>query len=218
VSDIGLEFGQEKTQNRYIYRFFKRATDVFLSLLGLILLSPVFLITAICIKFDSPGPVIFRQDRAGKNGIPFVVYKFRSMYQDAEERLMKSKSLEKRNDTPFIEKRKNDPRITKLGWFLRVTTIDELPQLVDVLRGKMSIVGPRPLAMYEYDAMSIYEQQRTLVKPGLTCIWQVNGRNNVKGKERVEMDLQYVREHRFLLDIVLILKTFPALITQRGAF
>ena len=203
-------------KKRYFYRFIKRTMDIFFSLLGLIILSPVFLITAICIKLDSPGPAIFRQDRAGKNGKLFVVYKFRTMTIDADEKRLKSKAF--KNSTGPIKVTKDDKRITRLGKILRSTTIDELPQLVNVLIGNMSIVGPRPFAMYEHERLSDYQKQRTLVKPGLTCYWQVYGRHLVDPDTRIELDIKYTKKQGLLVDTALFFMTFPALITRRGAF
>jgi len=216
MSDAAIDYGQEKAQNRYVYRFFKRFADVVLSLIGLVLLSPVFIVTAICIKLDSPGPVIFKQDRAGKNGVPFVVYKFRSMIEGADEERLKSRSFKRSRG--LIKVSKDDMRITRYGRFIRATTIDELPQIVNVLRGEMSIVGPRPFAMYEHNRLNNYQQQRVLVKPGLTCYWQVEGRHLVDAKTRIELDIKYTKKQGFLTDTVLFFRTFPALITRRGAF
>ena len=201
-----------------VYRFVKRVGDIILSILGLIILSPVFLVTAICVKVDSPGPIFFNQMRAGLNGAPILVFKFRSMCVDAEKQLMKSDSLDNRPNAPFIDKPKNDPRITKVGQFIRITSIDELPQLFNVLIGNMSIVGPRPLALYEHEAIGEYHHQISSVKPGLTCIWQVSGRNNIKGQERIDMDVRYVQEQGIVTDITLILKTIPVLISRKGAY
>jgi len=216
MSDITLEYGQVNSQNRLVYRFVKRTMDIVLSILGLIVFSPVFLVTAICIKLDSPGPVIFKQVRAGKYGAPFVVYKFRSMIDGADEKRLDSKSF-KRSKGP-IKVKKDDKRITKYGKFIRATTIDELPQIYNVLRGEMSIVGPRPFAMYEHERLNDYQQQRVLVKPGLTCFWQVEGRHLVDAKTRIELDIKYTQKQGILTDIVLFFRTFPALITRRGAF
>jgi len=215
---VGIDNATLRNPNRLFYRFVKRVADILFSFLGLIVLSPVFLITAICIKLDSPGPVLFNQIRAGKTGKPFLLYKFRSMCKNAEKQLMESDAIDKRDGTPFIDKPKNDTRITKVGRLIRVTSIDELPQLLNVLIGNMSLVGPRPLAMYVYEAMQPRQQQRNSVKPGITCIWQVSGRNNIVGQERVEMDLRYVRECGLWADIVLLLKTIPALISRKGAY
>ena len=216
MSDITLEYNQVDSHYRYVYRFIKRFMDVILSLIGLVVFSPVFLVTAICIKLDSPGPVIFRQNRAGKNGVPFVVYKFRSMIDGADEERLKSKSFKRSKG--LIKVTKDDKRITRYGKFIRATTIDELPQIINVLRGEMSIVGPRPFAMYEHERLNDHQQQRVLVKPGLTCFWQVEGRHLVDAKTRIELDIKYTQKQGFLTDIALFFRTFPALITRRGAF
>ena len=216
MSDTTLEYSRVESHNRYVYRFVKRTMDIILSFLGLVVFSPVFLVTAVCIKLDSPGPVIFKQNRAGKDGVPFVVYKFRSMIDGADEERLNSKSFKKGKG--LIKVKKDDKRITKYGRFLRATTIDELPQIYNVLRGEMSIVGPRPFAMYEHERLNDYQKQRVLVKPGLTCFWQVEGRHLVDAKTRIELDIKYTQKQGYLTDIALFFRTFPALITRRGAF
>jgi len=214
-SEPTLEAQQKK---RLVYRFIKRVTDIVFSVTGLVVLSPVCLVTAICIKLDSPGPVFFNQLRAGKNGNPILVYKFRSMRNDADKMLNEMEEFKKLGATDIKQRLAKDPRITKVGRVIRVTSIDELPQFVNVLIGNMSLVGPRPLAVYEHDAMSEYQQKRTQVKPGLTCFWQVSGRSTLNEESRVKLDYKYIQEQGFLVDIVLILKTIPAVISQRGAF
>jgi len=149
--------------------------------------------------------------------VPFTVFKFRSMYVDAEEQLMNSDSFNQKSGI-YIKKVKNDARVTRLGQFLRATAIDELPQFINVVWGDLSLVGPRPLAMYEHERLGEYESIRTQVKPGLTCIWQVSGRNLVDAETRMAMDMEYVNNNGFFIDLVLIFKTVPALITRRGAF
>jgi len=219
-TDVGLEPAMPEvvagSLGFGVYRFVKRTGDIILSILGLIILSPVFLVTAICVKVDSPGPVIFTQERAGKSSVPFVVYKFRSMTVGADEKRLKSRAF--KNGSGLIKVRKNDNRITRFGKIIRATTIDELPQLINVLFGDMSIVGPRPFAMYEHERLNEYQKQRVLVKPGLTCYWQVYGRHLVDADTRIELDLKYTRMQGILTDAELIIKTFPALVTRRGAF
>jgi len=213
--NANLILGIQQKSN-VVYKFLKRVADVFFSTVGLVFLSPVLLVTAICIKLDSKGSVIFIQNRAGIKGKPFRVYKFRTMSVDADEQRLKCEEF--KNGTGPIKVTKNDKRITRLGRFLRATTIDELPQLVNVFLGDMSIVGPRPFAMYEHERLNDYQKQRTLVKPGLTCYWQVEGRHLVDSDTRIELDLKYTRTQGVLTDIILVLRTFPALITRRGAF
>jgi exopolysaccharide biosynthesis polyprenyl glycosylphosphotransferase len=199
----------------YIYEFVKRVIDIAGSLVGIILLSPIFLATIIAIKLESKGPAFFGQDRCGKDGSVFKMLKFRSMVVDAEERL---KELKDKNEmTGPVFKIKEDPRITKVGKFIRKTSIDELPQLVNVLMGDMSLVGPRPPIVREVMQYTLYQKQRLLVKPGLTCYWQVGGRNNIDFDDWVELDLRYIRERNLLVDIKLIFKTFFVLFGDENA-
>ena len=201
-----------------VYLPFKRLMDIVLSLLALVVLAPFMLVVAIVIKLDSRGPVLFKQQRVGKDGVPFTMFKFRSMGQDAEKKLMNSESFKNRSGSLFIEKPEDDPRITRVGRIIRKTSIDELPQFANCLLGNMSLVGPRPLAVYEHEAMNAYQRQRALVKPGLTCFWQVSGRSNLSEQERVELDIRYIREQGFLTDMTLLFKTIPALVTEKGAY
>lgn len=206
----------ENKKNEYKpYIIAKRATDILLSLVGLILLSPILIITAIAIKIDSKGPVFFKQMRVGKNGVQFPMYKFRSMVVNAEEL---KKELEKQNEMsgPMF-KIKSDPRITKVGKFIRKTSIDELPQLVNVIKGDMSLVGPRPSLPKEVEQFEPWMMERLEVLPGITCFWQVSGRNNIPFKEWMELDIKYVRERNYLLDIKLIFKTFFVLFGDESA-
>ena len=198
-----------------IYLIVKRITDIVCSLAGLIVLSPILLIIAIAIKMDSKGPIFFKQDRVGKDERIFSMYKFRSMVVNAEEL---KKSLEKENEMsgPMF-KMKKDPRITRVGRFIRKTSIDELPQLINVLKGDMSLVGPRPSLPKEVEAFEPWMKERLTVLPGLTCIWQVSGRNNIPFKEWMELDIKYVRERSYLLDLKLIFKTFFVLFGDDNA-
>ncbi len=197
------------------YLFMKRCFDIVASCLGLIFLSPVFLISAVLIFFEDGGPVIYRQDRNGLNGKVFRMYKFRSMCKDAEkmhQQLLPQNEL----DGPAF-KMKDDPRLTKVGKFIRKTSIDELPQLINIIKGDMTVVGPRPLPTYETEQCTPYQNQRLNVKPGLTCYWQCSGRSDVPFDEWIEMDLKYIREASFLVDMKIILKTFGAVVTGKGA-
>lgn len=194
----------------------KRLLDFTCTLLSLPLLVPFFAIVAIAIKLDSPGPVFFIQQRVGMRKHIFPMFKFRSMYIDAEDRL---KDLEHLNEAEGpIFKMKNDPRVTRVGAFLRKTSIDELPQLINVLRGEMSLVGPRPMSQRD---VGLFEQgiqrKRFSVQPGLTCIWQVSGRSDLPFDKWLELDLEYIENWSFFLDIKILLKTFPAVIKSRGA-
>ncbi len=197
------------------YRIAKRFFDVILSLIALIVLSPVFLITAIAIKLEDGNPVIFTQERSGLNGTVFKMYKFRSMVKNAPE-LHKSLLDKNELDGPAF-KMKDDPRITKVGKIIRKTSIDELPQLVNILKGEMSIVGPRPLPVYETEKCNEYQNQRLLVKPGLTCYWQVMGRNDIGFDEWIELDLKYINRAGLFTDLGLIIMTFGAVFSGKGA-
>ncbi|WP_404427710.1 sugar transferase [Ureibacillus chungkukjangi] len=200
------------------YLISKRLLDIICSLCGLIILIPLFLIISLLIKFeDSRGSVFFKQIRVGKNGKEFNIYKFRSMVEDAEE--LKAQLLEQNEikDGPVF-KMKQDPRVTKLGRFLRKTSIDELPQLINVLKGEMSLVGPRPPLPSEVSQYTQYERQRLSVTPGLTCYWQVSGRSKIGFEEWVRLDLKYIQERNFLIDLKLILKTVLVLLGSKDAY
>lgn len=198
------------------YEITKRTIDIIGSLCGVILLLPVLIVVAVLIKIENPkGSIIFTQNRCGKNGKIFKMYKFRSMVYNAEELLEKLK--EKNEQTGPVFKISNDPRITKIGKFIRRTSLDELPQLINILKGDMSIVGPRPAIITEVELYNEYQMQRLLVKPGLTCIWQVSGRNSIGFDEWVELDLRYIKERTLLLDIKLIFKTIRVLFGDNNA-
>lgn len=197
------------------YEFAKRILDFIASLCALLILSPVLLIVSILIATTSKGPVIFKQDRVGKNGMIFKMYKFRSMVANAEE--LKAQ-LEKDNEMngPMF-KIKNDPRITKVGRFIRKTSIDEIPQLINVLKGEMSLVGPRPSLPSEVKEFEPWMLERLTILPGLTCYWQVMGRNDIEFNEWMKLDIKYVRERNFWLDLKLIFKTFFVLFGDKSA-
>jgi len=199
-----------------MYLFLKRVIDIIGALIGLVVLSPLFLIVGIVIKIEDPeGPVFFEQVRNGKDGKVFKMYKFRSMVYKAEELLNNLKDKNEMNGPVF--KIKDDPRITKVGTFIRKTSIDELPQLVNILKGDMSFVGPRPPLPREVAQYNKYQMQRLSVKPGLTCYWQVSGRNNIDFDEWVELDLKYINEQNILLDLKLIFLTIPCLLGDKHA-
>ena len=210
-----IETEQVTPNGSLTYRFCKRAFDIIASLLGLIILSPIFLITAIAIFVDDPGPVLFVQERDGLDGKIFKMWKFRSMCQNAPELRAKMEDQNELDGPAF--KMTNDPRVTKVGRFIRRTSIDELPQLVNILLGSMSIVGPRPLPTYETVKLTEYQRQRLLVKPGLTCYWQVSGRNDVPFDEWIELDLKYIKGQNLWADLRLILMTIPAVLSTKGA-
>lgn len=214
---ITLAGAKVEIKNSKNYIYIKRAIDIIGSLAGLLLLSLVFLIVALAIKVEDPkGPVFFSQKRIGKNGKEFKMYKFRSMVTDAEERL--KDLLDYNETTGAMFKMKDDPRVTIIGKFIRKTSIDELPQLFNVLKGDMSLVGPRPPLPREVKEYSNYDLQRLLVVPGCTGLWQVSGRSNIGFKEMVELDLTYIKERSLLLDIKIIFKTIKVMLKPKGAF
>ena len=199
-----------------IYLFFKRAMDIIGSLCGIILLSPLLIIVALAIKIEDPkGSIFFSQQRCGKDNKLFPMYKFRSMVSNAEE-LLEELMEHNEMDGPVF-KIKDDPRITRVGKFIRKTSIDELPQLFNIFMGHMSIVGPRPAIPHEVAEYSHYHKQRLLVKPGLTCIWQVSGRNSIGFDEWMEMDLEYIEKRDLWMDIKLIFKTVGVLFGDENA-
>jgi exopolysaccharide biosynthesis polyprenyl glycosylphosphotransferase len=199
------------------YLIAKRIMDICGALVGLICLSWLFLIVALLIKLEDPkGPVFFKQVRVGKDGKEFYMYKFRSMVTNAEELLESLLPLNETTGAMF--KMKNDPRVTKVGKFIRKTSIDELPQLWNVLKGDMSLVGPRPPLPREVAQYTEYDKQRLLVTPGCTGLWQISGRSNVGFKEMVELDLQYIRNRSIFFDLKIIFKTIFVLFGSKDAF
>ncbi|MDE4085885.1 sugar transferase [Planococcus maritimus] len=210
-------FEKVNANNNVIYLTLKRLIDVLGAMLGIILLSPLFIIIAILIKIEDPkGSVFFNQKRAGKDNVEFRMHKFRSMVTNAEELKL---TLMKQNEASGpVFKIKKDPRVTKLGQFIRKTSIDELPQLFNVLKGEMSLVGPRPPLPEEVSQYSQYENQRLSVKPGLTCYWQVSGRSNIGFSEWIELDLKYINNRNTLVDITLILRTVLVLFGSKNAY
>ncbi|WP_240033952.1 sugar transferase [Planococcus salinus] len=210
-------FKEVETNESVSYMFMKRSIDILGSLVGLLVLVPFYLIVGLLIKLEDPkGPVLFKQQRVGKDGKLFNMYKFRSMVSNAEEL---KETLRKQNEVSGpVFKIKYDPRVTKVGRFIRKTSIDELPQLFNVLKGDMSLVGPRPPLPDEVEQYTSYERQRISVTPGLTCYWQVYGRSNVEFEEWVELDLQYIRQRNILIDIKLICKTVLVLFGSKDAY
>lgn len=203
------------SKRKYLYLILKRIMDIVASILGLILLSPILIIVSIIIKLESKGPIIFSQQRVGVNGKNFKMYKLRSMVINAEE--IKNKLQEQNEMSGPMFKIKDDPRITKVGKFIRKTSIDELPQLFNVLKGDMSLVGPRPSLPNEVEAFEAWMLERLEVKPGLTCYWQVMGRNQIDFEDWMKLDIKYVREKNIWLDIKLIFKTFFVLFGDKNA-
>ena len=201
---------------RFAYRFIKRTADIAFSLFGLTVLSPLFVVIAVAVASEREGGVIFRQARAGWRNQPFTMYKFRTMVKNAAALREEMEQFNELDGPAF--KMKNDPRITKVGRFLRRTSLDELPQLFNVLKGDMSLVGPRPLPTYESEKCSEEQLQRLLVKPGITCYWQACGRNDVSFDAWMDMDLRYIREQSLSTDAVILLRTVKAALSGRGAY
>ncbi len=197
--------------------FLKRALDILASLMAIILLSPVFLFTWLAIKVEDPGPSIFKQQRVGRWGKTFTMYKFRSMVMNAEK--LKSQLMEQNeSEAGVIFKMKKDPRITRVGSFIRKYSIDELPQLFNVLFGDMSLVGPRPPVPAEVQEYSLSDRRRLDVTPGITCIWQVSGRSDIDFEGQVRLDVQYINSQSFINDIIILFKTVPAVLLGKGAY
>ncbi len=211
----GMELKFENKQNLRVYEIFKRIIDIIGAGLGLILLSPIIAIVACAVKVTSKGPIFFSQKRVGKNGELFEMYKFRSMVVNAEEL---KENLEDQNEMsgPMF-KIKDDPRVTKVGKFIRKTSIDELPQLWNILKGDMSLVGPRPSLPKEVEQFDNWMFKRLSVRPGLTCYWQVSGRNNIDFEDWMKLDVKYVEERNIWIDIKLIFKTIFVLFGDKNA-
>lgn len=194
----------------------QRLLDVLVSAALLLALLPVFLVIALLIRLDSPGPVLFTRSRVGKDGEEFAFFKFRSMYTDAEARLGALLAANERGGPVF--KMRDDPRVTRVGRLLRRTSLDELPQLLNVLRGEMSLVGPRPALPREVARYTPRQRQRLSVTPGLTGIWQVSGRADVPFERSVELDLYYIAHQSLALNLRILLLTVPAVLSGRGAY
>lgn len=207
---------QQDVKSRVGYELVKRFFDIVLSLCALVVLSPVFLIVAIAIKREDGGDVIFSQTRCTRDGRQFKMYKFRSMCMDAEQKLQQLQKYNEMSGPAF--KMKDDPRITKVGRFIRHTSIDELPQLVNVLKGDMSVIGPRPPLPKEVAQYNELQKHRLDVKAGLACYHECMGRNLISDFDTwVQMDLQYIQERSLWTDCKIILKTIGAVITRKGA-
>jgi exopolysaccharide biosynthesis polyprenyl glycosylphosphotransferase len=193
----------------------KRLFDIIASFSALVLLSPLLLIVAASIRLTSRGPIFFRQPRVGRHGRPFRMLKFRSMVVNAEE--LKASLMAQNEQAGPVFKMRRDPRITRVGRFIRKFSIDELPQLLNILRGEMSIVGPRPPVPSEVARYEAWQRRRLSVRPGLTCVWQVSGRNEISFEEWMYLDMQYIDHWSLAQDFQLILKTVPVVLTGRGA-
>lgn len=200
-----------------IMPFSKRTLDILVALAALLSLSPLFVLVATLIKLESKGDVLFKQSRVGLNGLPFTMWKFRSMSVDAEAQ-RHDLDLQNEMSTGVIFKMKRDPRITRVGVLIRKTSIDELPQLVNVLKGEMSLVGPRPSLPSEVSEYSRADRRRLAVTPGITCIWQISGRSDIPFEQQVKLDVQYIEKQNLRFDLWVLLKTIPAVLKARGAY
>lgn len=216
-SEARIILNQQVIDHRLVYRSGKRVFDFFASLLGLIILSPLFLVVAILIKLDDPsGPIFYSQVRIGRNGKRFNMFKFRSMVVDADKKLNK---LLKYNDVDgAMFKMKDDPRVTGIGHFIRKYSIDELPQLANVLLGHMALVGPRPPLEREINGYTTFDKQRLMVTPGCTGLWQVSGRNDVGFHEMVRLDIEYIKKSNFSYDIWIMFRTVGIMIKPNQAY
>lgn len=199
-----------------LYNLIKRIFDILAALSGLILLAPVLILVAAAIKIDSKGPVFFCQKRMGFKGRPFNMYKFRSMEVEAENKLIEL--IDKNEVGGYVFKIRNDPRVTRVGRYIRKTSIDEFPQLINIIAGDMSFVGPRPPIVYEVKKYDHWHKLRLSVKPGLTGLWQISGRNNIGFEDMCRLDLKYIRERRLIYDLKIIFKTIPVLFGDSKAF
>lgn len=210
----------DQQQVSYIYLFIKRFIDIIGALIGLIISSPIFLLVSIMYLFgESKGPVFFKQQRYGKNGELFYIYKFRSMVVNADEKLKQNKKLYKKYiKNNYKLEQDEDPRITNLGRFLRKTSLDEIPQFINVLKGDMSLVGPRPIVAEELKEYKEKQVAFLSVKPGMTGYWQVNGRSNIGYPDRVDLELYYVYNQSLLLDIKILIRTFIVVLIKKGAY
>lgn len=204
-----------KTKNIYS-RYIKRILDVLLSTIGLVVLSPVFLLIAILIKIGSKGPIFFKHKRIGKNGKEIYIYKFRTMVENAED-LIKQFTPEQMEEFKTNFKLENDPRITKIGKFLRKTSFDELPQLLNIIKGELSIIGPRPVIAEELEKYGINKEKFLSVTPGLTGYWAANCRSTTTYEQRMEMELYYVDNMSFKLDLKIFFKTILSVMKKEGA-
>ena len=205
-----------KNGDKCIYNFFKRMLDIFFSIIGLIVLIPIMLIVALVIRVDSKGPITFKHKRIGKNGKHIYVYKFRTMYSNSKE-IFDNFTAEQKKEYYENFKLENDPRVTRVGDFLRKTSLDEIPQLLNVLKGDMSLVGPRPIVDGEIEKYGEYFEKFVSVIPGITGYWQANGRSDTTYDERVQMDMYYIDNRSIVLDIKIVFKTIVTVLKKEGA-
>jgi exopolysaccharide biosynthesis polyprenyl glycosylphosphotransferase len=198
------------------YRVAKRVFDLLVALAALALLVPIIPLIAVMIKLDTPGPVFFRQQRVGRRGRSFAFYKFRSMFVDADERRKEVEALNEQDGPVF--KVRSDPRVTNVGRFLRRSSLDEIPQIFNVVKGEMSIVGPRPPLPSEVLRYQPWHRRRLEVKPGITCLWQISGRSHLSFNEWMRLDMEYLKQRSLRTDLVIFFKTIPAVIARKGAY
>lgn len=211
-----IVLNQEKIDNRMLYRFFKKITDKALGVMALIVLSPIFLIISLLIKCEDQGPVFFVQSRIGRNGRIFKMYKFRSMCVNADSEITTLMDQNEVDGAMF--KIKNDPRVTRVGRVIRKYSLDELPQLLNVVKGDMALVGPRPPLEREVAEYTNYDKQRLMVTPGCTGLWQVTARNNVGFHEMVELDIYYIRKSNVVYDLYILLRTVWIMLKPNQAY
>lgn len=216
VNMLNKEGIDNEAQNNFMYNIVKRLIDILGSITGIIVLSPFLIIIAILVRVDSKGPVLFSHKRLGVGGKIIKVYKFRTMVSDAEE-LLKRLTPEQKEEYEKNFKLENDPRITKLGRFLRESSIDELPQLLNVLKGEMTAVGPRPIVPTELQKYGEYADKLLSVKPGLTGSWQTSGRSDTTYEERVQLDMEYINTRTILMDVKIAFKTVGVVFKKSGA-
>jgi exopolysaccharide biosynthesis polyprenyl glycosylphosphotransferase len=198
------------------YRVCKRAFDLVVAIIALILLIPIIPLIGLMIKLDTPGPVFFRQQRVGRGGRKFYFYKFRSMFVDADERKSEVEALNEQDGPVF--KVRSDPRVTDVGRFLRRSSLDEIPQILNVVKGEMSIVGPRPPLPSEVAKYQPWQHMRLEVTPGITCLWQISGRSHLSFSEWMRLDMEYLKQRSFRTDLLIFFKTIPAVIARKGAY
>lgn len=212
-------YNNEKVSNKMLYKFVKRGFDIVVSFSAMILLLPLFLVIGILIKLDSKGPIFFLQKRIGKDGKLFRLYKFRTMQVNADKELRRilARDEEARKEYEINKKLKNDPRITRIGNLIRKLSIDELPQLLNILRGDMSFVGPRPYLYREIKDMKNYYDKIITVKPGLTGLWQVSGRSDLTFEKRLKLDQEYLNNISLKEDLKIFFKTFIVIFNTGGA-
>jgi len=198
------------------YALSKRVFDIVVASFALVLLVPIIPLIAVMIKLDTSGPVFFRQQRVGRRGRVFHFYKFRSMFTGADERKKELEALNEQDGPVF--KVRSDPRVTNVGRFLRRSSLDEIPQIFNVVKGEMSIVGPRPPVPSEVERYHPWHRRRLEVRPGITCLWQISGRSHLSFDEWMRLDMEYLKHRNFRTDLLIFFKTIPAVIARRGAY